>query len=449
MITAFFLFTANASADGHCGTADALAALQGHAAAQHVGMLEAPDRLFAPDVPPPGADKVVYGGHYEFFIDTPNFTVNWWDARISTDAGQRAAAALEEAWTAFIEQQGWTPPVSSDTYLLWVLLDPSLGGTTGYTTEYVTDDFPDGYPVIYMNPDWAHSEAFWSSLAAHEFMHAIQYAMRDWSQGGSTAQSWYWEASATHASELANPTWDGHQYTSAWYAEQPAEAVDSYAGGHQYGMFVLNTWLDEQAEGTMHDVWRTGVSRPADTWDVLIADTTALPLSSIWAGFTGAYGNNELAESDLFVDVITQGDLTDGATGALGYLGSDYYTVPTDVHITIVEGDVVLGGANERMGTEMTAPAGSLVSVTALQAGETYVLALSAPQDPDQDSGLGNQDTGDGDPDTDVPADTAEDETTEDAGCDGCSAGPQQSGWLGWLLASVVVWRRTTRWGRR
>lgn len=444
MLTALLLSPALLADTGTCGTVDALAALQGRAAPQHPGMLTRPGRIGAPHTPAPPGGKTVYGGNYEFHLESANFTLNWTDSRIDQDAAVVAAEALETAWTSLLDEQGWTPPTSSDRYYLWVLLDPTLGGTTGYTTEYFSDDYPDGYPIIYLNPDYAGNTAFWQSLAAHEFMHAVQFAMREWSNDGGV-QSWYWEASATHASELAGPSWDGHQYISAWYADQPDEPYDSYQGSHQYGMFVLNAWMDETAfgEGTMLAVWSESTDRPGDTWDTLIADVTGQTAAEVWAGFSGQYGNNELRESHLYTDVATRGTLSDGASGGPGYLGSDYWRVEEDTTVTVT-GDAILGGAGAVTGTRITVDAGTLISVTSTAPGASYTLSLSEPEEP-EDTGspddTGRDDGSDPGDDDNNPGDGAQD-SKADAGGGCATAAAPLSAALVWSAGLLAVWRR-------
>lgn len=430
MLSALILSPALLAQPDACGTADAIAALQGRSLPRHAGMLAAPPRVGGPRVaPPPGGGKSVYGGNYTYHLETENFTLNWEDATIPAADAELAAEALEQAWTAFLDEQGWTAPTSSDRFYLWVLLERGQP-YTGYTTEYFTTEYPDGYPVIFLNPDAnKYGDAYWKSLAAHEFMHAVQFAMREW--GSEPEQTWYWEASATYGSELADPTWDGHQYISAWYAEQTSEAYDSYQGSHQYGMFVLNAWLDEVAygPGTMLEIWQEGGDRPGDTWDALIADVTGSPAAEVWAGFSGQYGNNELPESGLFTDVISRGTLADGASGSPGYLGSDYWTVGEDCTVS-VDGDAILGGAGGVVGATIGAEAGTLISVTATAAGASYTLTVGPPaEDPD----TGSPDTGTG---------SGGEKTEAEAGQQGCATVSAPVSAMVWLAGLAALWWR-------
>lgn len=363
-----------------CATPEVLEALRTGLPGRHSGMLSPPPGLSGRPTATLTGGKPVYGTPYDDHLNTANFSINWWSEGVTDDVAARAADALETAWASLVIDQGWTPPVSSDGYLLWVLLDPSLGGTTGYTTEYFTPDFREGYPVIYLNPTYGWDEPFWASLAAHEFMHALQFAIREWDGAGGAVESWYWEASATHASELADPNVDGHQYTSAWYASQTALDHWSTSGSHQYGMFVLNAWLDEEEPATMQAVWAAGDGREDSTWDELIAEVAGRPAEEVWAAFSGAFGNQELTESRLYSRAVGRGLLVDGASGTLGDLGTDYWQAAEPVLVSVV-GDAVLGGPGGASGSTLLLEPGEVLGVTGFASGAAYSLAVEPPPD--------------------------------------------------------------------
>ena len=366
----------------NCATPQALDALQGRAAPTFPAMVERPSFIHPPRHPPP-PDRTIYGTSWDNHIETAHFTIQWWSDSVSESQARASAEALEMGWQAFIEEQGWKPPVSSDSHYIWVLLDPDLGSTTGYTTEYVDSNYPEGLPVIYLNPTTLRDfgEPFYTSLCVHELMHAIQYGTRDysWADDSSDTENWYWEASATHASELADPSVDGHQYASAWYADQPHLRYDSYVGSHQYGMFVFNAWLDEHhGAGTMQAVWTQAESMSGTPWPDIIEATTGSTAAQSWAGFTHAYGNEQMEESDLYGPVTTEGALEDGSQGRLDQLGTHYWTVSADVVVTPDSDDIILAGALEP-GASVRTHASTRLSVTALNDGTKYALSVSLP----------------------------------------------------------------------
>ncbi|MCB9766368.1 MAG: hypothetical protein H6739_41720 [Alphaproteobacteria bacterium] len=375
-----------------CLLVPALAALRGEAPAPHPVVLQAPANLDGVGRPGPPDVKGVYGGRLDNHVDSVNFTVAWENGEGDRAAAELASAALEDAWNALIVDQGWTPPVSSDDYWLWVILDPSLNGT-GLTVPYTSTDYPQGYPVIFLNPDYASYTDFFRSLAAHEFMHAIQFATRDYYQGDE--ETWYWEASAEWGAELALPSVDAYGAQSGYYSSQPELRYSSTVNFHQYGMFVLNAWIDEHSGTTMQDVWTEAEGRDGEDWDVILADATGQGVDDIWGGFTQAMATGDLREFRLYDSPNRIGGLTDGASGSLAYLATDYYLVNDDTGVR-VSGDAVLASRGG-VGEAVNVYAGQTLAVTGLDPSSPASYTLTFEDfvaDPD-DTGL-TDDTGGG-----------------------------------------------------
>lgn len=372
-----------------------LDALLGVSPAADVRYLHAPVGIGRPlgaSAPPPAA-KAVYGTNLANHHETNNFSINWANGDGTSEIAEAAGVALELGWSRLIDDLDWQAPVSSDQYLLWVVLDASLGGT-GFTTQYETDEFPDGYPVIYLNPDSYDYPVFFGALAQHEFHHAIQYGYRlQYSSGSSEA--WYWEASANWAPYLVNPDSTAFDYTTAWYADVPELKYSSTEGSHQYGMFVLNSYLDQAlAPGTMQGVWSASAS--GDGWlDVLEAATGQEP-TEIWGQFAAAYGGRALDNSDRWVEVQAEvGD--EGETGAAEQFGAVYYELDGNqdrlVSLDMIEGEAIVSGVSG-FGSEVVVGAGEVFAVTATtSAGATWNLVVG---DVPADTGVG-EDTGLGD----------------------------------------------------
>ncbi len=448
--------------------------LEGRAPA-HRYMHEAPAGIGMSSAlhPPPPVGKGVYGGHFASYRDTTNFTINWEDTSIPTEVVDATAAAMELAWSSLIETQGWPAPTSSDSWYLWVFLDPTLGGT-GYTAEYYTEDFPEGYPVIWVNPNGYadFGPDFYTSLCVHEFMHAIQFAMREsaW-EVEDERQAWYWEASATHAAELADPTIDGHQYTSAWYAEDAAVRFDTFNSAHEYGLFVFNAWLEESTLGTggMLDVWELSSNREGVLWDSILAEASGTDSGDLWAGFAGAYGNRQLAESSLYTNPTTA-DLALPQSGTADTLGTRYYRARDTVAVQVVSGPVVLSGP-DGVGEVVHLEAGDILAVTSTEDGGAFTLD-EAPDEPGDDGGGDGSDgadggdgdeggAGDGGDGADGAGDGGEDgedgatDSTPDDDVDGdegtkadsgCSTSPIRAlGGLPFLFIGMLVRRRSAR----
>ena len=110
-------------------------------------------------------------------------------------------------------------PISTDQYLLWVVLDLNLDHT-GYTFPFWSNEFGGYVTAIYLNPYYAYNELFYRALVHHEFMHTIQFKMRV-SDDYSDEESWYWEASAQWAPELVDPELNGYIFSVENYANYP------------------------------------------------------------------------------------------------------------------------------------------------------------------------------------------------------------------------------------
>ncbi len=380
--------------------------------------------------PPPDA-RSIYGTPYENHLETEHFTLNWVGGLDYAEGAATAGVALERAWGVLVEQAGWTPPVGSDRYYIWVFLVDDLGGT-GFTTEYVTEEFPEGYPVVYLDGYWAVDAPFWSSLAAHEFHHALQFAVRDWA-GAGDEESWYWEASANWASVLVEPESAAFDYLVPAYGDQAGLAYSSMAGSHQYGIFVLNGWLDTVGVGpaTMQAVWAEASSRPDDDWKSLLVDTTGLEASALWSEFAAAFGNDTYSRGAWWPDPSGRrlaGDVEYRDSAA--ELGTVYYHAVQDIQIEVrAEGDDELTVSFPGMEGDAPwlVPAGTTVAVTTTGgAAASWVLEGHAVAGVGEDS---------------VSADTAADATSP-VGC-GCASVPAP-GWA-WVPAAAGLWAQARR----
>lgn len=375
-----------------CQTPQALRSLAGLEGPTHPHMLHPPAGVGAATVAALSGDKVPFGTPYPLHSTTENFLINWTQTDLPPPAVTLVEDALELAWTTLIEEQGWPAPVSSEEHLVWVILDETMEGT-GFTTEYTTPEYPQGYPVMYINPAWVTSPAFYQGLAVHEFMHAVQYEMREWS-GDAEEQTWYWEASANLAPELVNSAWDGHHYTSAWYADHAHERYDSTIGFKQYGLYVLNAHLEDiLGPGTLRAIWEAGREDPDALWDHLMREGTGLPPGEIFAGFSGRYANGQLPESRFYAFVTPMGALVDGSSSTSTYLGNEFWEVQQDTWVR-VEGRAILGNAAGESGEELEVFAGETLSVTGLAQGAQYTLSLAdeptpepEPEPPEQPQG--------------------------------------------------------------
>lgn len=328
-------------------------------------------------------------------LDTKNFSIQWQpDASDATMAGI-AGEALEAGWQALIVEQGWPQPVSSDAFLVPVFIDPSIVGT-GLTAEYAVDDYPQGVPIIYLHPDSAADEPFFRALSAHELHHAIQYRMRG-EYSSAAEEAWYWEASAEWASELALPGLNIYAWSSRYYSERPSLRFDSVEDSHQYGMFVLNAYLEEFVSGAggMRAVWELSTDRPAVPWDVLLVEATGESVDVLWGGFVTAMAEESLRESSLYFRVVNEG-LTDGVEGRIALLGADFFLAPgagTLVVVTPNEDESAMAVGLGGLGESIEVSSGDMVGILGLtDGGADYRLEFTrdtSQRDDDDDPGSG------------------------------------------------------------
>lgn len=413
----------------------------------HRGLLSPPpgvgDWSGAARPPGPPLPREIYGTPYDDHLESEHFTINWAPGDADRAAAEDAADALELGWQTFIEESGWTPPVSSDRFFLWVMLDPELGGT-GYTTVYFTDEYPEGYPVMYLNPTWASDEGFWRSLAIHEFHHTIQFAMRP--EYGTIDEDWYWEASAGWASLHAEPDSSAIDYTVAWYADDAHLDAATANAGHEYGMMAFNAFIEAETGdgGAILRVWQ-GASDRSARWFDLLADETAQPIDELIANFSVAYANDTYSRTASWRDPARL-DPASGDEHWAERLGSRSYRAESagSYQVDVLEGDVVMATL-EGPATVVDVEAGDTFTVTATADGDAR-WRLS-PADPTGDDGAdgadgsadgadGGSDGADGAPDDGASID-------EDKGAAGCAcsqaAGSGAGAWavslglgLGW-----------------
>ncbi len=411
-----------------CPMDQVLRALSGEGDSPHEHVLQPPPQLDATPSSGGGTkDKLLYGNPMDHRVDSDNFSVQWMSGDGDMATGQLASDAMEDAWTALVEELDWRQPVSSELYLLWVILDPSLGGGTGLTTVYPSDDYAQGYPVIYLNPDYSWDEAFFRTLCAHEFVHALQYAVRTWTDVDEEA--WYWEASAEWGAELAVPELDVYAGSSAYYADHPWYRYSSTEDWHEYGMFVLNAYIEEfvTGEGGMRAVWLESEDRPGDNWLKILEAATDTEAEDLWGGMVSALCAEDLRESGLYDPVMVDGPVEDGLEGEVALLGTDYFEASEDLLVTVeavVADERVMVSSPEGWGASVVAYAGDLVGVTGLTIPTVgYRLSTESYVPPPEDE------------------DSADDDDDDDAdGCSCSAGGVARPMALVWALVFGVGW---------
>ncbi|MEC7948601.1 MAG: DUF6055 domain-containing protein [Myxococcota bacterium] len=383
MILSLLAATALAGPSPECALPDVLSALQGNGPAPHAVALEPPWALRARSDPAPPDGRPIQGTRMDHHVDSEHFTVAWTDGRGDETSANAASDALERAWVALVDEHGFRAPVSSEDFLLWVVLEPDLGAV-GLTTEYENGRYPEGYPVIFLDPSWATDVEFWESVVTHEFAHAIQFAYRDYSgSSGEEREPWYWEASAEWSVALARPDLEVYAASSRHYATATAEPHWVMQDAHQYGMFVVNAYLEENVAGagSMRAVWEAGARRADQAWHALIAEEAGRPPAAVFGGAAVSYAMGQLADSELYWPATSSGPVEDGATGTVGWLGARLFVADADATVAVnaTQGGVNLAAPGE-VGRTVQIRAGEVLAVVGTQDRENgFVLDISPP----------------------------------------------------------------------
>lgn len=388
-----------------CLLPEVFAALRGEAPAHHamrVPPAGIPRGHGPPLAGPPSSAKPTYGDDLAFHVDGANFTVQWTDPGVDPARAQAILDQLEGAWQHLVVEDGWPAPVSSDAWRLWVVLDPTVPGS-GYTTLYTTDLYPGGYPISFLNPDYAKDQdsRYELSVAVHELGHMIQYAVRRWERDDDEA--WYWEATAEWMAERGAPDIDTYAWSTYWYANAPDARYDAQRDGHAYGMLIVNAWLEEYAIGPLgvRDVWAGAGTAP---WREVLADAAGSTFGELIRNVSAAYAGHTLRESTLFYDpVLLAEDLDEVGwweSVAPESYGTHYLTVAglPDGETFWVDGSFLVAYVADDAWTEAPPEDGPFtVTITQIELGSTMTYGIG-PLPPDDYSGDGADTGGGGEP---------------------------------------------------
>ena len=330
-------------------------------------------------------------------------------------------------------------PVSSDDFLLWVVLDPALGAA-GLTTEYSNAAYPDGYPVIFLNPSSAIEPGLWASVAAHELAHAIQFAYRDYSGSADQwAEPWYWEASAEWSAAIARPDLAVYARSSRYYARAPHLphwVMDEF---HQYGMFVVNAALEERlvGEGAMRRVWERAAERPQDGWPSLLSDVAGVPPSAVFGQTAISYAQEQFDDAGLYEPIAADGILADGVSASVGWFGVRIYRVDEDATVEVAarSGGAILVAADDLGRTVQVEAGGALAVVGTEDADNIFELSISPPVTGGGEAGGDGRDEGSRSTRTGVSSGFG---TEEPAGCGVGASAPVRVGGLPSMLLTLL-----------
>lgn len=347
-------------------------------------------------------------------LDSAHFRVHY--VTSTEDAATPAYAAevagvFEEMWTREVDQLGWTPPApdgalggdaKTDVYLVELgdsgafgfaatdadntCAPPGCGEFHGFMT--MDNDYT-GYP-----PDPGGALR---ATTAHEFNHLLHFAI------AVTAESWFFEASATWMESQTYPAIDARTFYVADFArlsQLPVTDFDQQSGGNAraYGLYVWNLWLsDRYGPEVVRDAWL----RAADAGNYSLAGYDAALAergSSFAAEFqafaaaTAAWDSDAVFPPDpigsfSYPEVTRAGTLDDGATASvvLDHTAFALFDLPQLPELTVTVSStggtsagiaVVSQGAQTEIATGDLGDGSATVTVTGGDAAERVTLAV-------------------------------------------------------------------------
>jgi len=200
--------------------------------------------------------------------ESENFAVKWQSAQVSEADAQLVLDSLELAWSTYVLEWGHRTPIGGDTYRVNAYIatendTPSIA-YGGYAS---LDD--EGFPYLVMSARALNaSAAIVTHLAVHEFYHDIQFSRQSYY---SEVAYWYWEATASWASQEVQPNELTPYYSIGMYAlagELPINFMgdphsDGFLGSHHYGASLFPLYLTDRFDD---------LSIVVDTWENAAVD---------------------------------------------------------------------------------------------------------------------------------------------------------------------------------
>ena len=144
-----------------------------------------------------------------------NFVIKWGNGGSYTASDiQAVLASLEDAWQAYIVEEGYPIPYGSEQFLFNVYIGNTGSGTPdsyGAAGYYTTDS--DWYPMIVLDPQVIYDASYIDITVVHEFYHAIQDVNPQYYYDNGSVGAWYWESTAVWASGQVYPA---HPYVASF-----------------------------------------------------------------------------------------------------------------------------------------------------------------------------------------------------------------------------------------
>jgi hypothetical protein len=320
------------------------------------------------------------GGGMACFATLPNvaesdhFTVQWGDAGgTSESAANHLLVALESARTIYLAA-GYAEPFGNPSIQVPFYLGnsgsgaPSIDFDGAYTT--VCSSYQHAYGVlssIEFNDDTANT-------GAHELFHAVQMG----SPNPYSVDSFYWEASAVWAEELARPDLNIYAWSLPYYTGHTELALNYGGSGevgllHESAMFILPAYIEQHAPGgpqALVDVWNGASGDLEDrleaSWTAQGFDTSFEREFGAFTAFSSvmAYEDQPIYDSARIQPwrVLDSNDEVEGEV-APGHFGSHYY------QLDLADDDVGAGRTRIRLSLDGRGP--------------SWILALNRSSDGD------------------------------------------------------------------
>jgi len=176
----------------------------------------------------------------------------------------RAASVLdafEESWQEILLDMDYNAPYGTDTYKFNLYIGDT-GGPRAFGGAYYSSD-TQGYPMIVITPGTFSNVERGTSIASHEFYHAMQGASgAPYAYGNNQPSAWYWEATANWIETQLYPENNGTFVAGflpsfALLSYLPVNFFDypdtgAFQEYYQYGAFIYAFYLtDTVADGSV------------------------------------------------------------------------------------------------------------------------------------------------------------------------------------------------------
>jgi hypothetical protein len=280
-------------------------------------------------------------GNHPMYVETEHFRIHYAlegaNAVFSVDSDkdgipdvvQEVAAAMEYSWWAEIEVFGWPAPVPDvraggderyDVYLI-NLNNSNAGQANGDGAEFDNPNTPSiethaSSSSIEIDIETARlSPEYTRSVAAHEFMHAIQFGL-----DGEESASWLWEATATWMEdEILDDYNSGDWYLDSFFIKphgcliDPGGATPPDVDYRWYASWIILRYVSEHyGHETIRTLWENaGTLERWDAWDATL-EPLGFTFEDMLFDFSLAILTRDFEEGENYPVVHLEGELAAG-----------------------------------------------------------------------------------------------------------------------------------------